>query len=209
VDWNDPVAKAGLYVGTAISDYAEWSGNGDFEPVNKEPLDRVRASAAMAMSDNNYIPIPTSLADNGTPIIINNACVSWHELAKRFTFGSARAYIGTLYPVLPFEAESVVVRLLDKYWGRLLPHALWSAQIGTYGKKDERRPYIVTGVYTQRLRTTKEDVPLHIMQRLSGGALERARHIEQAPKERRRQLQNVANFYRTEAEAFRKKWFAP
>lgn len=207
VDWNDPIAKADLYVGTAINDYVDWSRNEGLEPVSKEPLDRIRSSAAMAMSDNNYIRLPTSLADNGTPIIINNACVSWHELAKRFTFGNARAYIGTLYPVLPFEAEGVSVKLLDKYWGRPLPHALWSAQIGIYGKNDHRRPYVMTGVYTQKLRATKENVPLHIMRRLSDSAFERAQLAEQAQNEQRRQSQHVADFYRREADAFHKKWF--
>lgn len=206
VDWNDPVAKEDLYVGTAINDYAERKANDDFEPVSKEPLDRVRLSAAMAMFDSNFIPIPVDLAGGGTPIIINNACVSWHQLAARFTFGNARAYIGTLYPVLPFEAESVVTQLLDKYWGKLLPEALLLAQVGTYGKSDQRRPYVMTGVYTQKLRTTKENVPQHIMQRLSHGMHVYARLVERESNKDKRQLQHVVDYYRKEAVALRKRW---
>lgn len=52
----------------------------------------------MMMADGNYIVMPRSLADEGTPIIINNACLSWHRLAGTFTFANARAYIGTLFP---------------------------------------------------------------------------------------------------------------
>lgn len=208
VPWNDPVAKAGHYIGTAMNDWSQRTREDKFEPVSKEHLDRVRSSAAMAMHDNNYLPMPLNLADQGSPIIINNACVSWHELAGRFTFGNARAYVGTLYPVLPFEAESIAVQLLDKHWGKWLPHALWLAQRGTYGKNDQRRPYVVTGVYTQKLRATQENVPLRIMRRLRKGRSDWAKRLEKAPEGRPKQrLQRVADFYRAEADAFRVKWF--
>ena len=34
------------------------------------------------------------------PIILNNACSSWHRLAGDFIFGQARLYIGTLFEVM-------------------------------------------------------------------------------------------------------------
>lgn len=207
VDWNDPVAKADLYVGTAMRDFAEWSGRDDFKPVHKEPLDRVRLSAAMAMFDHNFIPMPVSIAANGTPIVINNACVSWHQLAGRFTFGNARAYIGTLFPVLPFEAESVVNAILDKHWGKPLPEALWSAQVETYGKTDKRRPYVMTGVYTQRLRSSKENVPKYIMQRLTDGRRQYAQQLKVLSGTKRKDVQHIKDYYETEAAAFYDKWF--
>src|SRR5215211_7255574 len=111
----------------------------------------------------------SALAAEGSPIIINNACVSWHELAGRFLFSNARAYIGTLFSVSDIEAEAIVVSLLDKHFGKLLPHALWSAQNAVYGKGGDRRPYLVTGVYPQRLRVTTEDVPRRILSRLRSG----------------------------------------
>src|SRR5690606_3848043 len=113
-----------------------------------------------------YIALPRVLAANGTPIVINNACWSWHDLAERFIMAGARAYIGTLYPVNDLEAESVAVKLLDKHWGKCLPHALWSAQNDTYGGGGNRRPYIATGVYPQRLRVTRENAPLRIVKQL-------------------------------------------
>ena len=208
VPWNDPVAKAAHYIGTALNDWSQRTRDDELEPVNKEHLDRVRSSAAMAMHDNHYLPMPANLADQGSPIIINNACVSWHELAGRFTFGNARAYIGTLYPVLPFEAESVAVLLLDKHWGKWLPHALWAAQRATYGKTDQRRPYVMTGVYTQKLRATREDVPLRIMRLLWKGRTDWAERVGKEPEGKRKQrIQRVAEFYKSEADAFQAKWF--
>ena len=49
------------------------------------------------MQDHNFIVLPPSWASEGTPIIINNACASWHRLAEMFKLGNARAYMGTLF----------------------------------------------------------------------------------------------------------------
>jgi hypothetical protein len=93
VDWRDHERKKQLYVGTAMWDFHDRLGSEDDElqPVKKETVPRVLGSAALKMFDNNLIVLPRSLAGEGTPIIINNACVSWHELSARLTFSNARA----------------------------------------------------------------------------------------------------------------------
>ena len=192
VDWSDPVAKKDLYVGMAIRDFMDRLDQ--LEPVHKDTVRRVIGSAAMAMADNNYLALPRSLASEGSPIIINNACVSWHELASRFTFSNARAYIGTLYEVSDLEAEQVVVRLLDKFYGKALPHAVWSAQNAIYGADSNRRPYVVTGVYPQRLRTTKEDVPRWIMSRLKRAGLGWKKRLESVPADDARMRNMIESF---------------
>lgn len=209
VDWTDSVAKEKLYVGKAILDYIERTRNDELQPVRKEPLDRVQMSAAMAMHDHNLLAMPRALAEHGSPIVINNACVSWHELAGRFTFAGARAYIGTLYPVSDLEAESVVVKLLDKYWGKCLPHALWSAQNATYGAGGDRRPYVVTGVYPQRLRVTEENTPGQIMKRLVAARDSWKRQFIAINDEvARKRMQEFVQYYDRETENFRRNWFA-
>lgn len=212
VNWNDPVAKAGLYVGTAIRDWAEFEKADALEPVHKEEIGRVMGSAVMKMWDHNYLPMPRALAAEGSPIIINNACVSWHELAGRFLFSNARAYIGTLFSVSDMEAEAVVVRLLDKYFGKPLPYALWAAQNAVYGAGGNRRPYVITGVYPQRLRVTKEDVPVRILSQLRRGqnywrqrANSRRAHDSRGAKV----LDEIATFYERETASFRARWFDP
>ena len=89
-----------------------------FKPSKRELIDRVVSSAALKMTDHHLIALPRSLSNEGTPIIINNACVSWHELAGNFIFGGARAYVGTLFPISTTEAEEVVTRALTKYYGK-------------------------------------------------------------------------------------------
>jgi len=121
VDWNDPYKTEKLYVGRAILDFMELTkdaSNPVMKPVKRDTVPRVVGSAALSMHDQNLIVLPKPLADEGTPIIINNACTSWHRLAKNFTFGNARAYIGTLFPVTPSEAQEVVIELLDKHFGK-------------------------------------------------------------------------------------------
>lgn len=210
VDWNDPVAKADLYVGTAIHDWSERASDKAFEPVHSEPLDRVLGSAVLAMADHHYLPMPRALACEGSPIIFNNACVSWHELAERFMFANARAYIGTLYPVSDIEAEAVAVALLSRHFGKMLPHALWSSQNGVYGKGSDRRPYVVSGVYPQRLRSTQEDVPRRIVSKLRSGLQYwsgRAAEIAEGEPDLRRNVNEIARYYARELPAFRARWF--
>lgn len=212
VDWNDPVAKADLYVGSAIHDWSERLRDKEFKPVLTEPLDRVLGSAVLAMADNNYLPMPRALACEGSPIIFNNACVSWHELAGRFMFADARAYIGTLYPVSDSEAEAVAVAMLGKQFGKALPHALWSAQTSVYGEGADRRPYVVSGVYPQRLRSTKEHVPRRIISKLWNGLRywrKRAAEVGEDEPDRKKGCDEIANYYAREFRSFRDRWFTP
>ena len=135
VDWYDKKRKETLYVGKAILDYLEMtrSRTAPLKPVKKETVPRVVGSSALKMHDHNLIVLPRALADERTPIIINNACASWHWLASNFFVGGARAYVGTLFPITTSEAQEVIIRLLDKYTDKPFAEALWSAQRKVYG----------------------------------------------------------------------------
>jgi hypothetical protein len=168
VDWTDSAAKSKLYVGNVIHDFNERLNEGPskFKPVKKETVDRVAGSSAMMMSDSNLLFAQHTIANIGTPIIINNACLSWHRLAHNMTYAGARAYIGTLFPVLSSEAEAVVTKVLDEHWGKPLAVALWSAQREVYGS-EIRRPYVVAGVFPQRLHVDMIDHREKIKRRLA------------------------------------------
>jgi hypothetical protein len=169
VAWNDPAKDEKLYVGTAILDWVERTkGPLELKPVKKVDIARVAGAAAMKMYDHNYLPHPTSLAGQQTPLILNNACTSWHELAVRFTFASARGYIGTLFEVTSAEAYEIAVRLLGQEFGHALPLALWNAQNEVYSDSP-RRPYVMTGVYCQRFRTRDQDTPAIVVAKLEAG----------------------------------------
>lgn len=166
VDWHDPQKSEKLYVGNAILDWVERTRDGgDLEPVKKEYVKRVTWSSALKMHDNNYIAVPRATANGRTPIIINNACGSWHRLAKDFMFSDARAYVGTLFPISTSEVEAVVQRLIEREFQKPLATALWASQRHVYSGTS-RRPYVLTGVFTQWLRTSVRDVPSDIYARL-------------------------------------------
>ena len=167
VDWTDRKAKSQMYVGNVMHDFNRKldEGPSKFLPVKKENVGRVVGSSAMMMSDSNLLFAQHTIANMGTPIIINNACLSWHRLAANMIFAGARAYIGTLFPVLSSEAAEVATRLLDEHWAKPLPIALWSAQRDVYGSS-LRRPYVVSGVFPQYFHIDLADHPERIKRQL-------------------------------------------
>ncbi|WP_430422087.1 hypothetical protein [Phenylobacterium sp.] len=166
VDWNDPDKAKKVYIGSAIKDFHDLRAASEpLEPVLREKIERVVGSAALQMYDDNYIPMSHSVAAHNTPIIFNNACTSWRELCSRFMFAGARAYVGTVIPVMDGEAADVARGMFVKHYGKPLGHALWATQNDVYGG-GVRRPYVATGVYPQRLRTTARDTPRIVLRRL-------------------------------------------
>jgi hypothetical protein len=209
IDWTDRAAKSKLYVGNAIHDFNRLmdAGPNQLEPVKKETVDRVVGSAAMSMSDSNFIFAEHFMADMGTPIVINNACVSWHRLAGAMIFAGARAYVGTLFPVTPFEASEIAKSLLDAHWGEPLPIALWAAQRDVYGS-GQRRPYVLAGVFPQRLRVEPRDYPKLIRKRI-GGSLSGYKNMlakaeADAPNDKNRiePLKEIIKIYQDEFDHF-------
>jgi hypothetical protein len=206
VDWTDRAAKSKLYVGKAINDFNARLGEGfsKFKPVKRKTIERVNGSAAMKMSDSNLLFAQHTIAGVGTPIIINNACVSWHRLAANMTFAGARGYVGTLFPVLPFEAADVVTKLLSDHWGKPLPVALCLAQRDVYGS-DLRRPYVMSGVYTQTLHIDRYDYPGRIT-KVIGEALQGYKvllaKVDASDQERVKAMKSIVELYEEEYEHF-------
>jgi hypothetical protein len=209
VPWNDPTKEQRLYVGSAMNDFDERTRADTLEPTLKEVAERVRWSAALRMYDNNYIATLHSLAGNGTPIIINNACVSWHRLAGDFVFAGTRAYIGTLFPVLGGEAEEITKQLVGTDFGKPLPIALWNAQRQLYHDA-YRRPYVIVGAFPQRLHGSKHNVPQRLARRLWNALRWSQRNLQtmgetDSEYQQERVKANV-DFYLRELAAVAKSW---
>lgn len=208
VDWTDRKAKKDLYVGQAVLDWSRRLRDDDFEPVGKTPITRVIGSAALQMFDHNLIAVPTSIGGHGTPVVVNNACGSWHRLAASFTFGNARAYIGTLFMVGTSEAEAFAIKLLGKHFGKPLGVALWLAQNEIYGDAP-RRPYVVTGVHPQRLRSRRQDAPREILKKLLAelGAHQRMQKEDPGAGNAAKRLADRVAYLKGEVRWFKDKWF--
>jgi len=209
VDWRDPDKTSKVYVGRAMIDFHEMTRERkELEPVEKVDVDRVLGSAALKMHDHKYIAVPQALACQGFPIIINNACVSWHRLAETFTFCNARSYIGTLFPVISTEAYAITESLLGKHYGKPLPQALWSTQRATFGDS-LRRPYVITGVYPQMLRSVRMNVPRYIVGKLTKGLADwRAELKKTDPNDKNKMsaMREHVAFYERELQALTATW---
>lgn len=165
IEWEDKEGLQKLPIGTAINDFYQLQRE-ERRATSREKISRVVSSAAMSMYDDNLIVLPKTVADNLSPVILNNACTSWHSLAGRLMFGNARAYMGTLFPVVGAEAEEIAHKITDKHFGKQLAVALWHAQNDVYGD-GVRRPYVMVGVHYQRLSSTYEDARDYLRKRLS------------------------------------------
>lgn len=205
VDWNDPNKEERIHIGTAISDFTQLFREG-IQPVSRQQISRVPGSAALEMHDGVYIAMPQTIAALKSPIVVNNACASWHELAMRFTYGGARAYLGTLFPILAPEAHEVTLGLFGVHYGKPLAHALWSAQNSTFGDSS-RRPYVATGVYPQRFRVAREDVPHHLTHHMASVLPSLRRDIERLAANGNefgsRKTQEAVEYYELELAWFR------
>ena len=103
------------------------------------------------------------------------------------------------------EAHEVAVKLLSKHFGKPLPAAIWSAQREVYGD-NPRRPYVITGVYPQRLRVKPHDVPAHIERRLSRSLSEWKRGVtdDQQSTQSVKRVRETVEFYEEELAQFRR-----
>jgi hypothetical protein len=200
VDWADREGKAALPVGSAMTTYLALRAQDGIEPADRQPVERVRASMALRMADGNYIALPYALASGGSPIVLNNACGSWHRLAETFMGSGARCYIGTLFSIVDAEAEEVVRQLFERQLGRELASALARAQASVYGR-NSRRPYVMVGCHFQRIRNTRREDPLPFVRRGLRAARDHWRRRLDDPMveaERARTLRSMVDFLDSE-----------
>lgn len=209
VDWNDAEKKEHLYVGTAMIAFMEQTrANPPLEPTKKVPIARVIGSAAMRMRDHNYLALPRSIADESNPTILNNACCSWQVLAKTFAFSGARAYLGTLFPVLNSEAEAVTNAVLGRRLGECLPEALWASQRDAFGQS-VRRPYLMMGIYPQTLKVVQRDVPQYLATRLARSGADWIAHAKQSgatDEKTRKLIAQKITYYHRELISLQENW---
>jgi len=162
IPWEN---KEELSVGNSIIDFMSFKKEATFQPINTKPIPRVRNSMALKMHDHNYLPILQNIADSNIPIIFNNACCSWLDLAGRFIFAGSRVYIGTVFDVIGMEAREIAKSLFERHINRPLVFALWRAQNDVYPDL-KRRPYIMCGPHFSKMRMPKTNAKNYILKKL-------------------------------------------
>jgi hypothetical protein len=79
------------------------------------------------------------------------------------------------------------------------------------GYGPERAPYVMTGVFPQRLRVSRINAPQYIMRELAGGLVEWRRMLATAPSEgnRKAALESHVQYYERELAGYRQRWLPP
>ena len=110
----------------------------------------IRASDSLQMHDGVFIPLPRTVGGYHFPIVFNNACSTWRELASRYAGAGAAVYIGTSLPVL----NSLAIEVTTNFGravasGRVISRSLYQAQ-RSFIQSAGYTPYLMHGYqYTQ------------------------------------------------------------
>lgn len=157
VDWNDQVGKDALPVGSAARTWLEMDQlERNRFTVASEDIARVKGSMAILLHDGPWVFASHGMHPGTAPVVLNNSCWSWHRLCEKFIFAGARAYIGSLFPVINMEAQAVAISALTKHHDKELYRALWLAQKEVYGDQG-RRPYVMFGLPVVTIRPNRTD----------------------------------------------------
>jgi len=89
----------------------------------------IKFSNALQLCDFSWIPIFGMVGETRFPVVFNNACSSWMQMANKFVFAGALVYIGTTKDIsttLASECGSKFIQLAVKR--RSMLYALFQAQ---------------------------------------------------------------------------------
>ena len=94
--WMSPELKEKKFDGNVINEM--WKSMLESEGRRKK-IGRIALSCAIACADSIHQGQFNALASHSSPIIFNNTCWSWHEVALFFLDCGARGYVGTLWAI--------------------------------------------------------------------------------------------------------------
>lgn len=132
VRWSDERGKTEIQAGNLWADFLQHRKTCEIENLevlNTTESENIKGSDALRMGDSNYFPIPQIVGGYHYPIVFNNACSSWRNLARNFGSGKASAYIGTATDILNSFAVSVASDFVKAITsGKSVGPALFRAQ---------------------------------------------------------------------------------
>ena len=140
--WSDKEGEKKIEAGKLIEDYLRYIKNRSTEQERNDLIKTsdtgiVKHSNALKMYDFNFVPIFNRIGGNTHPLVFNNACSTWRELAYRYSIAGTSIYIGTSIDI----PNSIAVEVSTKFSKLILEgkpsgFALYSAQkehIKNYG----------------------------------------------------------------------------
>lgn len=117
----------------------------------------IRFSNALQLHDLPWIPALHTLAETRFPIVFNNACSSWIQMANKFVFAGALVYIGTTKDISTSLASSCGSRFVELATKRRsMLYALFRAQ-EQYTEQLGYSPYLYFGHSDASMQPTFSD----------------------------------------------------
>ena len=118
----------------------------------REPRDKIPASCAIQCSDSIHQGMFRSLASHSSPLVFNNTCSSWSDVADFFLSGGASGYIGTLWDVGNDVALSGAQAFYENVMGSTVIEALHQALDGIRHTAD-KNVYMFWGLHFSSIAT--------------------------------------------------------
>lgn len=110
---------------------------GPNETAKRKRKGRIPTSCAIACSDSIHQGMFRTLAAHSSPLVFNNTCWSWYEVAHFFIAGGARGYIGTLWDIKNEVAVQGSKTFYENLSGSTILNAIHSANLATKGTSSE------------------------------------------------------------------------
>ncbi len=196
--WSDDDGKRALPVGSAITYWLEHVDERRDWIVSTEPIERVFGAMAMELHDGTWFPFFHGFPVETAPIVLNNACNSWHRLAGMFMYAGCRAYIGALVSVLGPEADAISSELLGPQLGKPLSKALWNAQRRSFPGRS-LWPYVLIGLPFASVRANRVNSPAYLRECLVTAIPNLRQQAERATHEDvKRNCTDLADFLQDE-----------
>ena len=204
VSWSDSAGKEAIGAGAILREFLDLcrQRRGDVQQMRILDFSNahsVRFSDALGMhSGDIYIPMPQNIGGYHRPIVFNNACSSWRELAARFVGHGASIYIGTSVDVLDSMAFNVACKFArDASAGKSLGHALYRAQ-KSFVTELGYTPYLMSGyLFTHLRRLSSAALPAIVHSRLQQAVELHARDNREDPAHRW-QVDSITRFLEKE-----------
>ncbi len=94
--------------------FLESKGDIDDKVVSRKPTERIEHTTAIGLANGPYLLISLDAFDPSvSPIVFNNACVSFFDAASHMIAVGARCYIGTLAPVADEMARQFAIEVFE------------------------------------------------------------------------------------------------
>lgn len=148
------------------------------EILTTERVPHAQFTTAIVLSDGAFmLGSVHSIDPTVSPVVFNNACVSYYDAAHTLTFAGARSYVGTLAPVRTEAAEMVAETTFTRLANEeTLALALCRAQSQVFPDPDDRT-YVHVGCHFNTVRLPHQDASGAVIQRISDAIAMRALHV--------------------------------